>query len=93
MPDEEAVKITAPKPNIRWVGLREANLIETAKDKDGNDVHYHMFVDDQPPTSISIGAMPVIELPSAEQQIAGFYSDQANLIVSCMMGYKLIVEK
>lgn len=84
---------TEQKPNIKWVGLRDANLIETAQDKDGKEVRYHMFVDDQPPKSISIGAMPVIELPSAEEQIAGFYSDQANLIVSCMPGYKLIVEK
>lgn len=93
MPDDEPITQSAPKPNIRWVGLREANLIETAKDKDGNDVQYHMFVNDQPPKSVSIGSMPVIDLPSAKEQIAGFYSDQANLIVSCMMGYKLIVEK
>jgi len=85
MEDEE------PKPNIRWTGVRNAKPVAPRENPlDEPDTNIPMFVDDEPPIKITIGMM-TIELPDAEMQKEGWYSDQARLIISCMPGYKRIV--
>lgn len=80
MADEEQ------KPNIKWVGVRPSTKQTYADDAEQPTGR------EEPPKQISIGNLPVIEMPSAEEQATGFYHKDAVLIVSCMPGYKLIKE-
>jgi hypothetical protein len=44
-----------------------------------------------PPSSVSIGNMPVVHLPDAETQRGGFYVRQAGIVLESVAGYKRLV--